>query len=181
MILIILGALVALVPLYQSEIAPPRTRGMLVGAHGVMICVGYSLASWTGYGFSFVEASGIQWRLPLAIQCLPPLFLSLGVLFLPESPRWLIYNDRTDEAWASCKAVFAPSDRLTPEEEAELSASFTDLCTMIRVEKSEDHSFKKLVTSPSLRKRCMIGFIILFGCQGTATLVINSTSTYPVS
>jgi MFS family permease len=86
------GALVTLVPLYQSEIAPPRIRGLLVGMHGVLICVGYALASWVGVGFYFVNASGAQWRIPLAIQCLAPLALAIGVLFLPESPRWCKFS-----------------------------------------------------------------------------------------
>jgi len=56
--------------------------------HGVLICTGYSLASWIGVGFYFVKANGSQWRVPLAIQCVPPLLLAAGVMFLPESPRW---------------------------------------------------------------------------------------------
>ncbi len=44
--------------------------------------------SWIGYGFYFVNANGTQWRLPLAIQCIFPLALALGVWFMPESPRW---------------------------------------------------------------------------------------------
>ena len=83
-----LGALVTLVPLYQKRDRAPKFRGLLVGMHGVLICVGYALASWVGVGFYFVNASGAQWRIPLAIQCLPPLFLAIGVLLLPESPRW---------------------------------------------------------------------------------------------
>lgn len=39
------GALLALVPLYQSEISPPKIRGFLVGIHGVMLCLDYALAS----------------------------------------------------------------------------------------------------------------------------------------
>lgn len=77
-----------LVPLYQSELAPPKIRGLLVGMHGVCICIGYALSSWVGLGFYFVSASGAQWRIPLAIQCAAPLVLACGVLFLPESPRW---------------------------------------------------------------------------------------------
>ena len=145
-----------------------------MGIHGVMICVGYALASWIGFGFSFVQDSAVQWRIPLAVQCLPPLFLAIGVLFLPESPRWLICNDQIDQAWAAFKAVSSTSDTPTPEEEEELNASFANLCSMIRQENLEDHSFKALMTTPSLRKRCLIGFVVLFGCQGTATLVINS-------
>lgn len=81
------GALVALVPLYQSEIAPPRIRGFLVGMHGVLICLDYVSASWIGFGFYFVNANATHWRMPLAIQALPPLCLAIGVLFIPESPR----------------------------------------------------------------------------------------------
>lgn len=79
---------------------------MLVGFHGIFVTIGYASAryvfsscwntvllttmiySWAGYGFYFVNASGAQWRLPLAIQAIPALFCTLGILFLPESPRW---------------------------------------------------------------------------------------------
>lgn len=82
------GALVGLVPLYQSEVAPTKLRGLLVGMHGVLICTGYTVASWTGLGFYFLKGTDSQWRWPLAIQCLPPLGLAIGVMFVPESPRW---------------------------------------------------------------------------------------------
>jgi MFS family permease len=88
----VIGAIVTLVPLYQSEIVPPRIRGLLVGMHGVLICVGYTMSSWIGLGFYFVNASGAQWRIPLAIQCIAPLILASGVMFLPESPRWRKYS-----------------------------------------------------------------------------------------
>lgn len=83
-----IGALVSLVPLYQSEISPPKIRGLLVGMHGAGIGMGYTSASWIGVGFYFVKASGTQWRMPLAIGALWPLLLAAGVLLIPESPRW---------------------------------------------------------------------------------------------
>ena len=70
-------------PLYQSEISPPKIRGLLVGMHGVLLCVGYAAASWVGVGCYFIEAAGVQWRIPLAIQCIFPLILACGVMFLP--------------------------------------------------------------------------------------------------
>lgn len=82
------GALVSLVPLYQSEISPPRIRGLLVGMHGTGIATGYVAASWIGFGFYFVNAKATQWRMPLAIGALWPLLLGVGVMLIPESPRW---------------------------------------------------------------------------------------------
>lgn len=90
------GALVSLIPLYQSEISPPRIRGLLVGMHGTGIAFGYVAASWTGFGFYFVNASGTQWRMPLAIGGLWPLLLAGGVVFIPESPRWCKLSRRTN-------------------------------------------------------------------------------------
>lgn len=83
-----LGMMLVMIPLYQSEISPPHSRGLMVGIHGICITVGYCSSSWVGFGFFFVNANGAQWRLPLAIQAIPSLLLALGVLFLPESPRW---------------------------------------------------------------------------------------------
>lgn len=74
--------------MYQTEVSPPHSRGMMVGLHGAVITFGYASGSWIGYGFYFVNANGAQWRVPLALQAVPALVLSCGVLFLPESPRW---------------------------------------------------------------------------------------------
>ncbi len=174
-----IGALVTLVPLYQSEIAPPRIRGLLVGVHGVLICVGYTLASWVGLAFYFVHAKGAQWRLPLAIQALPPLGLAIGVLFLPESPRWLIdHSDRMDDAYKVFKTLRAESsDDMIGNEQA-IKAEFDLLYGQIKHERLEEHTLGGLFRKPSMRKRCIIGFLTLFGCQATGTLVINSEYGY---
>lgn len=92
MLIIFVGALVTLVPLYQSEISPPTIRGLLVGTHGALIGGGYALSGWVGFAFYFVNASGAQWRIPMAIQCVPPSILACGILLLPESPRWCIFT-----------------------------------------------------------------------------------------
>lgn len=168
------GALLALVPLYQSEISPPKIRGFLVGIHGVMLCLGYALASWIGLGFYFVNASGSQWRLPLAIQCLPPLILSCGIYLLPESPRWLIDNDRAEDALKAFESIHAESDTSMAGDHDATISDFNLLRALIAHEREQKLSFLDMFKSPSMRKRCLIGFLVLFACQGTATLVINN-------
>lgn len=85
------GALIGSIPLYQSEISPPKSRGLIVGFHGIFISLGTIMCDWIGYGFYFVNAGGSQWRVPLAIQCLPTLILGVGIFLVPESPRWCKY------------------------------------------------------------------------------------------
>ncbi|KAK3112211.1 hypothetical protein LTR53_011749 [Teratosphaeriaceae sp. CCFEE 6253] len=161
-------ALVTLVPIYQSEISPPEIRGLLVGMHGVLICVGYTSSSWIGLGFYFVNAAGAQWRIPLAIQCIWPLLLAAGIMYLPESPRWLLTKDKHDQAFQAFSRTRANAAG------HELQSDFALLEEQVRLELNADPSWMDFVRQPGLRKRCIIGFLTMFGAQGTATLVINN-------
>lgn len=54
--------------------------------------------------------SEASWRLPFALQIFPALVLGVGMLFFPDSPRWLIMKERDDEAMATlCKLRRIPS------------------------------------------------------------------------
>ena len=54
-------------------------------------------AYWVDYGMSYVT-NDAQFRFPLALQCFFAIVTFLGVIVLPESPRWLVAHDRHDEA-----------------------------------------------------------------------------------
>lgn len=54
------------------------------------------------------------------------------------------------------------------------------LRAQLNVERNQHLEWKDFWLRPSLRKRCIIGFLVLFGAQGTATLVINSTMHAPL-
>lgn len=84
----ITGNLVTLIPIMQAEIAPPASRGFLVGQHGVVLVAGYTIAGWVGYGCYFAENAAFQWRFPLALFCLWPTLLLVVIHWIPESPRW---------------------------------------------------------------------------------------------
>ena len=63
----------------------------------LMNIVGFSLCNWINYGLSFAGGA-VAWRFPLAFQFVFIIALFATVPFLPESPRWLLYHERKEEA-----------------------------------------------------------------------------------
>lgn len=91
------GGLLATVPIWQSEISASDKRGAHVAATGPFIGTGALLALLLDFGMSFVPGS-ISWRLPFALQVLLALPAAGFIACLPESPRWLIRQNRESEA-----------------------------------------------------------------------------------
>ena len=69
----------------QTEIAPPKIRGFIVGLAQQMIGIGFIVANWVGYGCQFIN-SNTGWRLSLGLQLVPAFLLLVGIQFLPFSP-----------------------------------------------------------------------------------------------
>jgi sugar porter (SP) family MFS transporter len=84
------------VPLYISEISPARVRGTLVSLNQLAITVGILASYLVNIGFSDLPADwsawgiGEGWRWMLMIGFFPALILGIGMIFLPETPRWLM-------------------------------------------------------------------------------------------
>ncbi|GAA6019156.1 hypothetical protein JCM10207_006563 [Rhodosporidiobolus poonsookiae] len=163
------GQLLAIVPTWQSEVADAGSRGLLVGMHGVAILIGYTSACWIGVAFYYVNAGGAQWRVPLAIQLLWPLCLAAGIFFVPESPRWLLQQGRTEEALTVCKKL-----RQNPNDPNELvaHAEFEQIKAQREYDVTQPSSWLSLLVVPSYRKRCIIGFLTMAFAQGTGTIVM---------
>jgi sugar porter (SP) family MFS transporter len=83
-------------PVYVSELAPPQSRGGLIGLYQFALTVGIALADLVGYWFAGQQA----WRWMFGIGTVPAIFFLLLVLTLPESPRWLFSRNRTADAEA---------------------------------------------------------------------------------
>src|SRR5699024_1710824 len=91
------GAASALVPAYMSEMAPAHLRGRLSGINQTMIVSGMLLSYIVDYLLKDLPVT-VAWRLMLSMAAVPALILFLGVLRLPESPRFLIKNNKLDQA-----------------------------------------------------------------------------------
>lgn len=90
---VILGAGVAVVqaagPSYVVEMSYPKYRGQLTGGFQACFFLGTIVSTFLEYGLSFAKDAGsLVWRLPLAVQGLPSVFVLLFVWLIPESPRW---------------------------------------------------------------------------------------------
>ncbi|KAH7470362.1 putative glucose transporter rco-3 [Fusarium oxysporum f. sp. matthiolae] len=94
------GAISVLVPLYQSETAPKWIRGTIICAYQFSITVGILTATTINVGTSNIN-SDAAYRIPLGLQLVPGLILAAGILYLPETPRFLVKKGRLVEAGIS--------------------------------------------------------------------------------
>lgn len=81
-------------PMYIAEISPASIRGRLVGLNQFAIVIG----AMSSYGVSYFLSFSGNWRLMFACAGIPALALMLGLIFIPQSPRWLAQKGRFDEA-----------------------------------------------------------------------------------
>lgn len=99
-----IGAASMLVPLYLSEVAPTHLRGRLVSFNQLAMTMGILLSNLVGYGFA---ATG-GWRWMFALGGVPAVMLAGGMLYLPETPRWLASRGQLSQAKAGLQKLFGP-------------------------------------------------------------------------
>lgn len=106
-------------PLYLSEISPQRVRGSMISMYQLMITIGIVLAflsnTWLGNYAVIDGVTGGHWRMMLGIIAIPAAVMFLGVLFLPESPRWLFLKGRKENAVSVFQRMHLPTDEISRE------------------------------------------------------------------
>ena len=91
------GLLSATIPLYQSETAPKWIRGTVVGAYQWAITIGLLLAAIVLNSTKNRNDTG-SYRIPVAVQFAWAIILVVGMIFLPETPRFLIKKGKMEKA-----------------------------------------------------------------------------------
>lgn len=94
-----IGAKNATVPIYSAEMAPHRIRGALVMFWQLWVVIGIFLGFCANV--IVLGAGDIAWRLQLGSAFLPSFILGCGIWFCPESPRWLMKNNKHDKGFRS--------------------------------------------------------------------------------
>lgn len=77
------------VPMFQSECAPREIRGAVVASYQLMITIGILISNIACFGFKKMDTSSASWRIVIGLGILFSLPLGIGILIVPESPRWL--------------------------------------------------------------------------------------------
>ncbi|WP_294395509.1 sugar porter family MFS transporter [uncultured Sphingomonas sp.] len=110
------GAASVLSPVYISEVTPASIRGRLSSIQQIMIITGltgafianYVLAQAAGGSQAILWGGYPAWRWMFWMQAIPALVYFLALLFIPESPRFLVVRGREGEARAVLTKLFGP-------------------------------------------------------------------------
>lgn len=91
------GYALMIAPVYTAEVSPASARGFLTSFPEVFINAGILLGYISNFAFSKLPLH-LGWRFMLGIGAIPSIFLAVGVLGMPESPRWLVMQGRLGDA-----------------------------------------------------------------------------------
>ncbi|PWA65566.1 major facilitator, sugar transporter-like, Major facilitator superfamily domain protein [Artemisia annua] len=111
-----IGFGVMIAPVYITEISPAVSRGTFTSFPEIFINLGILLGYVSNYAFSGLS-SHINWRVMLAVGILPSIFIGFAIFIIPESPRWLVLQNRIDEA----RVVLMKTNEIESEAEDRLS------------------------------------------------------------
>ncbi|MFJ3667270.1 sugar porter family MFS transporter [Streptomyces sp. NPDC090106] len=156
------GGASATVPVFLAELAPAERRGRLVTQNELMIVTG-QLCAYTSNAViaETIGEAGI-WRWMLAIATVPAVLLWIGMLFVPESPRWLAAHGRTDEAAETLRQVRAPGT---------VDAELAEIEHRVAADASEPRAGWNDLRTPWIRRIVIVGL----GLAGLSQLTgVNS-------
>ncbi|KAG2542472.1 hypothetical protein PVAP13_9NG640200 [Panicum virgatum] len=122
------------VPLFLSEIAPTRIRGGLNILFQLNVTIGILFANLVNYGTAKIHPWG--WRLSLSLAGIPALLLTLGALFVTDTPNSLIERGRLEEGKAVLKKIRG-TDNVEPE--------FNEIVEASRIAQEVKHPFRNLL------------------------------------
>ncbi|KAI8932580.1 hypothetical protein NX059_010085 [Plenodomus lindquistii] len=167
------GICSAQVPVYVSELAPPSKRGRVVGSQQWAITWGILIMYYISYGCTFLEGPQ-AFRIPWALQMIPAIILAIGLMFLPESPRWLARHDRWEETHAVLILVHGKGDPNSPFVKLEMD----EIRQMIDFERQNADVTIAELFRPRMLNRLHIGIFTQIWSQLTGMNVMMYYITY---
>jgi len=147
-------------PLYIAEISPPQHRGRLVNWSEFAINLGIVFGFASGLMFATVDET-VAWRWMFSMGAILPCFVIYFATFvMPESPRWLVANDRDGEACEVLKKVYPDG--------YDVDVIVTEIKESIEKERIAEHAVGWgviLFPSPAFKRILMVGMGISIAQQ----------------
>ncbi|KAI4158347.1 MAG: hypothetical protein LQ342_007516 [Letrouitia transgressa] len=193
------GLISALIPLYQSETSPKWIRGAIVGCYQLAITIGLLIAAIVNNSTKDRNDTG-SYRIPVAVQFAWAIVLVVGMLILPETPRYFIKEGKNEKAAKSLSRLrrLDVDHPALIEELAEIQANHEyelSLGQSTYIECFKPPLLKRLVTGcllQALQQLTGVNFIFYYGTQffknsgisnpfttTVITNVVNVVSTFP--
>jgi sugar porter (SP) family MFS transporter len=159
---ILWGCLVLIGPLYASEVAQIKLRGILTAMTNLSFVIGQFVANGVSTGFS---TNTTQWayKIPFAIQWVWPVIILAMLPFAPESPYWLVRHDKVDEARKAIRQIASKSVANEIVEERLKLVIETD---KLEQEMEQTTSYRDIFKGSNLRRTeiCSVVYIVQVMC-----------------
>ncbi|KNB12756.1 MFS transporter, SP family, sugar:H+ symporter [Fusarium oxysporum f. sp. lycopersici 4287] len=156
------GALSVAVPMYQSESAPAIIRGLIVSCYQLFVTLGIWCAEMVNWGTNHYDGSA-SWRIPNALNFLWALLLGVGILLLPESPRFAYRKGKVEEARKTI-ANLAGLDINSPS----VNRQIDDIREKLEEEQAlPETRLVEIFTGPRMAYRTILGITLQAGQQLT--------------
>ncbi len=154
-----------LCPMYIAEISPASVRGRNVAINQLTVVIGILITNLVNY---YLADKGAEaWRWMFGLGAVPSLIFLFGVVWLPESPRWLIKAGKITKAEQVLNKIGSPE-----------FAANTQHDIVKSLDGSSEPSSYKLVFHKSVRPAVMVGIVLaVFQQLCGINIVFNYTST----
>ncbi|CRG88990.1 Sugar transporter STL1 [Talaromyces islandicus] len=134
-----IGYLMSTAPVYQSEVCSPSQRGWQIGIQVSMMLFGLMISYFMNYGLYFHHGA-VQWRFPLLFQILFAAYIIAVTIFLPDTPRWLMWHRPSNDEGP----VVLSRLRNRPIDDPIVVEEKTEILEAIRIESQEEGTWMDL-------------------------------------
>lgn len=157
-------------PLYISEVSPTKVRGMLVSLNQLMITIGIVVSYLVNLGFASFDDG---WRYMFGFGAIPALILGIGIMTLPETPRWLLSKGQEEKARKALERAL-PADGVEP--------AIKEIRESLDKEKAQAGTLSELF-APHLKAPLIIGIALAFFQQitGINTIIYYAPTIFKMA
>jgi SP family sugar:H+ symporter-like MFS transporter len=145
------GGLSVLTPMYMSETAPRQIRGTMVSSYQLNITFGILIAYLINFGTEAI-LSPASWRIPMGVGFIWPAIMILGVIFLPESPRWDYRHGNVERATRTVARSYGVT-----QSHWEVKREMGEIKKKFDAETAGTKKWHEIFTGPRMAYRTLLG------------------------